>query len=180
MPGLNRVLVSLSSMCVRPEDVAIAGHGKSQEQRLLDMQTVGIKGSDDGKACADWSSRRKKCDEAQPACLACESRSITCHGYSVERPPWMDSGVLEKAEHDKIKNAVAENKKRQRKIFFHAQAEARINSASEFDAQQATHTQPSMGREMLVRDHGSSRVRCVFSECCGCVFYGTIYGPVVF
>jgi hypothetical protein len=32
-------------------------------------------------ACATCKSRRRKCDETHPACIACSSRGVTCGGY---------------------------------------------------------------------------------------------------
>ena len=35
-------------------------------------------------ACATCRSRRRKCDETHPACLACRSRGVVCGGYETQ------------------------------------------------------------------------------------------------
>ena len=49
--------------------------------------------------------RKKKCDEAKPACSACTSLKLECSGYGV-RPEWMDGGTLEKEMTSKIRDTV--------------------------------------------------------------------------
>lgn len=39
--------------------------------------------------CWTCRMRKKKCDETRPRCAACESLSITCHGFG-PKPQWMD------------------------------------------------------------------------------------------
>lgn len=65
-------------------------------------------------SCWTCKLRRKKCDEAKPSCVSCESRNLTCHGYG-DIPQWMDGGTAEKAELSRIKDGVKENKRRKRK-----------------------------------------------------------------
>lgn len=64
-------------------------------------------------ACWTCKLRRKKCDATKPACVACESRNITCHGYG-DQPGWMNGGESERNELTHIKEAVKLNKKRKR------------------------------------------------------------------
>jgi hypothetical protein len=65
------------------------------------------------ECCWTCTLRRKKCDGQKPACLACKSRSITCHGFG-DRPGWMNSESLKRAELKSIKDAVKQNSKRRR------------------------------------------------------------------
>jgi hypothetical protein len=44
--------------------------------------------------CWTCRLRKKKCDEDHPACSACHSLSLPCHGYG-PRPDWMDGGSEE-------------------------------------------------------------------------------------
>ena len=67
-------------------------------------------------ACADETRRRKKCDETQPSCSVCTTRTIACHGYSFERPQWMDGSVLQKRELDRVQAVVKENRHLQGRI----------------------------------------------------------------
>ena len=57
------------------------------------------------RGCWTCRLRRKKCDEARPACAACAALEITCH-YSDAKPAWMDGGPREKAMADEIKAMV--------------------------------------------------------------------------
>ncbi|KIW37698.1 uncharacterized protein PV06_10331 [Exophiala oligosperma] len=45
--------------------------------------------------CWTCRARKKKCDEARPACSSCRLRSITFYGYDA-KPVWMDGGPTEK------------------------------------------------------------------------------------
>ena len=65
------------------------------------------------ECCWTCTLRRKKCDGEQPACLACKSRNITCHGFG-DRPEWLDSEDRKRVELKKIKDAVKTNRKRRR------------------------------------------------------------------
>ncbi|KAF5876912.1 putative regulatory protein [Botrytis fragariae] len=65
--------------------------------------------------CWTCRLRKKKCQEERPKCSTCDSLRITCHGYS-EKPTWMDGGSSEKAESERIKRVIKENKKRKREI----------------------------------------------------------------
>jgi hypothetical protein len=58
--------------------------------------------------CWTCRIRKKKCDERDPICWACSSRSIPCHGYG-PKPEWMDGGEKEKKEVEKLKRAVKES-----------------------------------------------------------------------
>lgn len=63
--------------------------------------------------CWTCKLRRKKCDATKPTCRACESRDIPCYGFG-DRPEWMNGGEEERAELNKIKDAVKKNNKRKR------------------------------------------------------------------
>ncbi|TGO36240.1 hypothetical protein BHYA_0131g00180 [Botrytis hyacinthi] len=65
--------------------------------------------------CWTCRLRKKKCQEERPKCSTCDSLRIICHGYS-EKPTWMDGGSSEKAESERIKRVIKENKKRKREI----------------------------------------------------------------
>ncbi|KAF7933920.1 uncharacterized protein EAE98_003629 [Botrytis deweyae] len=65
--------------------------------------------------CWTCRLRKKKCQEERPTCSTCDSLRISCHGYS-EKPTWMDGGSSEKAESERIKRVIKENKKRKREI----------------------------------------------------------------
>ena len=65
------------------------------------------------ECCWTCTLRRKKCDGEQPACLACKSRNITCHGFG-DRPEWLDSEDRKRVELNKIQDAVKINRKRRR------------------------------------------------------------------
>ncbi|KAH8690698.1 fungal-specific transcription factor domain-containing protein [Talaromyces proteolyticus] len=58
--------------------------------------------------CWTCRLRRKRCDEVHPACTACASRNITCHGYG-DKPDWMDGGDSEKIEAKRIKKEIQSN-----------------------------------------------------------------------
>ncbi|KAI9730862.1 MAG: hypothetical protein M1834_005580 [Cirrosporium novae-zelandiae] len=73
------------------------------------------RGTRSSKGCWTCRLRRKKCDEGKPACLACQSRSIQCHGYDNKRPEWMDGASREQAELSRIQSAVKNNKRRHRR-----------------------------------------------------------------
>lgn len=77
-------------------------------------------------ACWTCKLRRKKCDAAKPACLACESRNITCHGYG-DWPEWMDGGPDERKELRCIQKAVKDNKKRNRQSLRQTPAQNQSN-----------------------------------------------------
>ena len=57
--------------------------------------------------CWTCRVRRKKCDEARPACFQCTTLRVDCHGYG-ERPFWMDGGPREKAKTAALKQQVAD------------------------------------------------------------------------
>ena len=57
------------------------------------------------RGCWTCRLRRKKCDEARPACAVCAALEITCH-YSDEKPEWMDGGKREKEMADQLKAMV--------------------------------------------------------------------------
>ena len=63
------------------------------------------------QGCWTCRLRHKRCDEAKPACRACEQRDLVCHGYGV-RPAWFDGGDEERAQLTKIKAAVKQSLKR--------------------------------------------------------------------
>ncbi|THV45537.1 hypothetical protein BGAL_0477g00070 [Botrytis galanthina] len=65
--------------------------------------------------CWTCRLRKKKYQEERPKCSTCDSLRIICHGYS-EKPAWMDGGSSEKAESERIKRVIKENKKRKRDI----------------------------------------------------------------
>lgn len=63
--------------------------------------------------CWTCRLRRKKCDEVQPSCKTCTDLRIICRGYG-PRPIWMDRGVLEREEAQKIKTAIARGGQRRK------------------------------------------------------------------
>ncbi|EMR88402.1 hypothetical protein ACHAQE_002699 [Botrytis cinerea] len=65
--------------------------------------------------CWTCRLRKKKCHEEQPTCSTCNSLRIICHGYG-EKPSWMDGGSSEKAESERIKKVIKQNKKHKRAI----------------------------------------------------------------
>lgn len=56
--------------------------------------------------CWTCRVRHKKCDETHPVCKLCQSLHITCHGYSIDQPEWMDNGDKEKAVVENLKRSV--------------------------------------------------------------------------
>ncbi|KAI1756868.1 fungal-specific transcription factor domain-containing protein [Xylaria castorea] len=68
------------------------------------------------QGCWTCRLRRKKCDEARPACAACDGLEIDCH-YSDTKPEWMDGGEREKHMADELKVMVKQkaNERRDRK-----------------------------------------------------------------
>lgn len=75
------------------------------------------------KATGCWTCRlrRVSCDKAAPACAACTSRHIKCHGYGPHKPDWMDGGRREQEVHQRIKSAVKIHT-RSRKLQLYALA----------------------------------------------------------
>lgn len=65
--------------------------------------------------CWTCRLRKKKCHEERPTCSTCNSLRIICHGYG-EKPSWMDGGSSEKAESERIKKVIKQNKKHKRAI----------------------------------------------------------------
>lgn len=63
------------------------------------------------QGCWTCRLRKKKCDEGHPQCSACESLSITCHGYG-SKPDWMDGGDDERAVANGIKEIVKQTSRR--------------------------------------------------------------------
>ncbi|KAH8807758.1 fungal-specific transcription factor domain-containing protein [Xylogone sp. PMI_703] len=61
-----------------------------------------------GTGCWTCRVRKKKCDEVHPACRACTSRQLQCHGYG-PRPEWMDGGAREETETERIKLVVKQS-----------------------------------------------------------------------
>jgi C6 transcription factor Pro1 len=58
--------------------------------------------------CWTCRARKKKCDDARPACSACTLRSITCYGYDT-KPIWMDGGPAEKDMMDAVQRHIKES-----------------------------------------------------------------------
>ncbi|KAG0645625.1 Pestheic acid cluster transcriptional regulator 3 [Hyphodiscus hymeniophilus] len=67
-----------------------------------------MSGSRSTTGCWTCRIRRKKCDDGKPSCHGCTFRQLTCHGYG-PKPAWMDSAESQKAEVEKIKQAVNQN-----------------------------------------------------------------------
>ncbi|KAL2061459.1 hypothetical protein VTL71DRAFT_6836 [Oculimacula yallundae] len=59
--------------------------------------------------CWTCRLRRKKCDETRPVCDRCSRLQLTCEGY-IDRPYWMDGGVLEKIRAEQTKQEVRNRK----------------------------------------------------------------------
>jgi hypothetical protein len=55
--------------------------------------------------CYTCRLRRKKCDEARPACAGCQALEITCYTGD-DKPDWMDGGPRQKEMAEKIKAQV--------------------------------------------------------------------------
>src|ERR1700709_1127884 len=63
--------------------------------------------------CWTCRVRRKKCDEAHPACLTCTSLHLPCDGYG-PKPAWMDRGVKEREIAKGLRNTVKQTLSLQR------------------------------------------------------------------
>jgi hypothetical protein len=57
------------------------------------------------QGCWTCKLRKKKCDERRPNCSACESLTITCHGFG-PKPDWMDNGQRERDVTNSLKEVV--------------------------------------------------------------------------
>lgn len=57
------------------------------------------------QGCWTCKLRKKKCDEAKPKCLACQTLSVTCYGYG-PKPDWMGHTDKESAILDDIKASI--------------------------------------------------------------------------
>ncbi|KAI1072916.1 hypothetical protein LB507_008958 [Fusarium sp. FIESC RH6] len=66
-------------------------------------------------SCWTCKIRHVKCDGTITACLQCTSRQVHCHGYG-PMPSWMDGGQNEQEERQRIKLAVKNNFKQQKKV----------------------------------------------------------------
>jgi len=73
----------------------------------------------------------------------------------------MDSDVNEKAELERIQHAVKENKRRQRKLLLHTQAEARRGSVVDLTGQANGSNESTKDVEMLEKQYRRSRLRYV-------------------
>ncbi|KAK3690285.1 fungal-specific transcription factor domain-containing protein [Podospora appendiculata] len=93
------------------------------------------------KGCWTCRLRRKKCDETQPFCQTCSNLSIACQGYGL-RPVWMDRGLLEREEAQKIKAAIARSGQRIRRTSMGRARPPSISSKS------ASTTSDSMTRQL--------------------------------
>ncbi|KAK7408451.1 hypothetical protein QQX98_009378 [Neonectria punicea] len=69
--------------------------------------------SSDG--CWTCRIRHRKCDELRPVCKECSDRLISCHGYG-PRPGWVDDQAQLDAELTRIKRAVNENFRRNKRL----------------------------------------------------------------
>ncbi|KAH7232041.1 fungal-specific transcription factor domain-containing protein [Fusarium solani] len=80
--------------------------------------------------CWTCKLRHVKCDGGETACLQCTSRHIDCHGYG-QKPAWMDGGLEEEQERQRIKRAVMKNfkqKKKRRLAKNQGHAQPRVQS----------------------------------------------------
>ncbi|KAM3065803.1 hypothetical protein ACMFMG_009973 [Clarireedia jacksonii] len=66
------------------------------------------------KGCWTCRVRKRKCDEEIPICSACKSLELECYGYG-QQPAWMDRGSRQKAQATKIKQMVAEVRRKRRR-----------------------------------------------------------------
>ncbi|KAF9636629.1 hypothetical protein BFW01_g7525 [Lasiodiplodia theobromae] len=80
-------------------------------------------------SCWTCRLRRVSCDKAAPACAACTSRHIKCHGYGPQKPDWMDGGRREQEVHQRIKSAVKIHT-RSRKLQLYALARSQQQQAA--------------------------------------------------
>ncbi|KAH7126388.1 fungal-specific transcription factor domain-containing protein [Dactylonectria estremocensis] len=65
--------------------------------------------------CWTCRIRHRKCDELRPICKECSDRSISCHGYG-PKPGWVDDPSQLDAELTRIKRAVNENFRRNKRL----------------------------------------------------------------
>lgn len=91
--------------------------------------------------CWTCRIRHRKCDEKRPACHECTDRFISCHGYG-SRPSWVDNQSLLDAELSRIKHAVKENFRRNKRKQARTTQPSAIGTQSEHHApsRQATET----------------------------------------
>ena len=83
--------------------------------------------------CWTCRIRKKKCDDGLPLCGPCTSRQVTCHGYG-PKPAWMDSADNQKAEIERIKQAVSQNFKSRRAFRVSKRPAAQIGGERRQDA----------------------------------------------
>ncbi|CEP23048.1 unnamed protein product [Cyberlindnera jadinii] len=61
--------------------------------------------------CWTCRIRKKKCSEEKPSCAQCVKLGLTCDGYSVEKPVFMDNQKSQREKLDAIKKKTALKKK---------------------------------------------------------------------
>ncbi|TGJ82043.1 hypothetical protein E0Z10_g6718 [Xylaria hypoxylon] len=98
--------------------------------------------------------RRKKCDEARPACAACDGLEINCH-YSDVKPEWMDGGTREKQVADELKVMVKQkaNERRERK-WGQLPTMADLSPSAQTQQQQEQQQQEHQLLDRLMNDAG--------------------------
>lgn len=89
--------------------------------KLTELTHLTIMRSTKATGCWTCRLRRVSCDRAAPACAACTSRHIKCHGYGPQKPDWMDGGRREQEVHQRIKSALKIHT-RSRKLQLYALA----------------------------------------------------------
>ncbi|KAH6980882.1 fungal-specific transcription factor domain-containing protein [Ilyonectria sp. MPI-CAGE-AT-0026] len=67
------------------------------------------------EGCWTCRIRHRKCDELRPICKECSDRLISCHGYG-PKPGWVDDPSQLDAELTRIKRAVNENFRRNKRL----------------------------------------------------------------
>jgi hypothetical protein len=85
--------------------------GKNQNCQVGEM--LGETRSTGG--CWTCKLRKKKCDEAKPACAICCSLNLECSGYG-SKPDWMDAGAKEKEMVAKMGHTVKEASSQKKRI----------------------------------------------------------------
>lgn len=118
--------------------------------------------------CWTCRIRKKKCDDGkkyslaheevklivavQPSCGPCTFRQVTCHGYG-RKPAWMDSAENQKAEIERIKQAVNQNFRSRRAFRLSKKSTAQAGSERRKDVTSKSH----LKHEMEFQDEGLPR-----------------------
>lgn len=103
--------------------------------------------------CWTCRLRRKRCDEAHPACANCASLRITCH-YGQRKPEWLDGGEQERRMMEQLKQEI--KGKRSRRSESHPGEARNASGANQGDPAEEPRSptpQSSNACAMLDRTH---------------------------